>query len=165
MNRLITHAVFDVDGVFTDGKFHYNTDRKVYKIFGAHDSDAIKYLRYNDVDVSAISADERGFEISRARMSDMGIPLTLVPERSRYEFIKTNYDLHSLFFMADGLHDSKVLKAAKVGICPSNGCSFAKSSATYATKRRGGNGAIMEAVEWLAINGYMNKSFDEYLNE
>lgn len=162
---MITHAILDVDGVFTDGTFYYNSKSKVYKVFGAHDSDAIKFLRYNDVEIQAISADKRGFEISSARMADMNIPLSFVSENDRYEYVVNNFSLESAFFMGDGLYDVKVLSAVKVGICPANGCSQAKSAATFVTQREGGNGAVLEAVEWLANNNFLFKSLEEYLND
>ena len=36
------HLVTDVDGVLTDGGFYYNTEGKVLKKFGPHDSDGFK---------------------------------------------------------------------------------------------------------------------------
>lgn len=161
---MITDAIFDVDGVFTNGTFHYNSSSKVYKVFGAHDSDAIKFLRYNNVKIHAISADNRGFKISNARMADMGIPLTLVSEKDRFQFVSTNFPLASTFFMGDGLHDAKILSAVKVGICPSNACNYAKDSAAFVTERCGGNGAILEAVEWLSANKFLQKTLEDYLN-
>ncbi len=161
---MITHAVLDVDGVFTDGRFHYDHNNKIFKVFGAHDSDAVKYLKFNSVTVEAISADRRGFEISNARMSDIGIPLKFVGEGKRLDYISKNYPTHSTFFMGDGLHDAKVLKEVKFGVCPANGCSFAKKEAKYVTSRSGGNGAILEAVTWLSDNKYLSKSIEEYLD-
>ena len=164
VSSVIKDAIFDVDGVFTDGTFHYNSAAKVYKVFGAHDGDAIKYLRYNDVDVHAISADKRGFSITKARMTDMGIPLTLVSEKERFEFVTNNFNLATTLFMGDGLHDAKILNAVKVGVCPSNGCNYAKNAATFVTERRGGDGAVLEAVEWLSANNFLAKSLEDYLN-
>lgn len=161
---MIENAIFDVDGVFTNGTFHYNCASKVYKVFGAHDADAIKFLRYNDVKIHAISADKRGFEISNARMADMGIPLKLVPEDERFEFVSSNFALETTFFMGDGLHDAKVLSAVKVGICPSNGCNHAKTAARFVTERHGGNGAVLEAVEWLVANNFLQKTLEDYLD-
>lgn len=162
---LIEDAIFDVDGVFTDGAFCYNSETKVYKVFGAHDGDAIKFLRYNNVNIHAITADKRGFAISEARMRDMGIPLTLVSEKGRFEFVTNNFNLATTFFMGDGLHDAEVLNAVKVGVSPSNGCNLAKTAAAFVTERRGGDGAVLEAVEWLAANNFLAKSLEDYLNE
>ena len=35
--------ILDVDGVMTSGKFLYSSKGKIFKEFGAHDNDGIKY--------------------------------------------------------------------------------------------------------------------------
>ena len=56
--------ILDVDGVFTDGTFYYSKKGKIYKKFGPHDSDGIKIIKKH-FNTSLISADKRGFEISK----------------------------------------------------------------------------------------------------
>ena len=45
INNQPTILIFDVDGVMTSGQFLYSSNGKVYKIFGAHDSDGLKLLK------------------------------------------------------------------------------------------------------------------------
>ena len=69
--------LIDLDGVFTDGKFHYSEKGKILKVFGADDHDAINILK-NYMYIHIITADVKGFEISRKRISeDMNLPLDL----------------------------------------------------------------------------------------
>ena len=63
----VYHVIFDVDGVFTDGTFFYDSHGKCFKRFGPHDSDGIKLLRSANFSIEAITADKRGFPISKAR--------------------------------------------------------------------------------------------------
>ena len=93
----IKNFILDVDGVMTSGKFLYSSKGKVYKEFGAHDSDGLKILsKY--LNIEFITADKRGLAISKSRISkDMGFKLTLVPEEKRYEFLKLNLDLKTLY--------------------------------------------------------------------
>ena len=44
MNKIPTHVIIDVDGVMTTGQFIYSNKGKQFKIFGAHDSDGLKFL-------------------------------------------------------------------------------------------------------------------------
>ena len=37
--------ILDVDGVMTDGKFYYSAEGKIFKSFGADDSDALGFVR------------------------------------------------------------------------------------------------------------------------
>ena len=83
--------LLDVDGVMTTGQFHYSKDGKEYKVFGPHDSDGLKLLR-DKISIRFITADERGFPISKKRIvDDMGFELELVSEQERFEYIKKNY--------------------------------------------------------------------------
>ena len=53
---------------------------KKYKIFGPHDNDGLKMLR-NRLTIEFISADEKGFSITKKRIvDDMGFYLSLVTE-------------------------------------------------------------------------------------
>src|SRR3989344_4958911 len=87
----ITRVIFDVDGVFTTGQFLYTGEGKFAKVFGPHDGDGIKLLK-RWVDVEAISADARGWEITKKRMDDMSIPVTLVSELEREAFFSQMND-------------------------------------------------------------------------
>ena len=80
-------VISDVDGCLTDGKFIYTSEGKVAKIFGAHDNDGIKLLRKNGIEVRFISADKRGFEITKKRIEDMKCEVDYVPESLRASYL------------------------------------------------------------------------------
>ena len=142
----IINAVFDVDGVFTDGGFYYSDSGKVLKRFGPHDGDGVKFLKYLGINVHAITADARGLPITRARMSDMGIDVTLVSEASRLAYFEEHFEAQSTAFVGDGIFDSAILKEVKFGIAPQNATLAAKNCADVVTKRSGGDGAVFEAA-------------------
>ena len=93
--------ILDVDGVLTDGSFLYSKEGKIYKKFGPHDAYSLKKLS-KLINISFISADSRGFEITKKRIDDMGFEVKLVSEEERYEYIVKNYNLESLIYMGDG---------------------------------------------------------------
>lgn len=144
--KVIETMIFDVDGVFTDGSYCYNSSGKVLKKFGAHDSDGIKFLRFLGVKVYSITADQRGFDISNSRMSDLEIALTLVSEENRFNYVNNNFSLSKTAFMGDGIFDAKILSSVECGIAPMNACKAAKTSAKFVTKSSGGSGAVFEAA-------------------
>lgn len=75
--------IIDVDGVFSTGQFLCTEEGKFAKIFGPHDHDGIKLLK-NLINVQAISADKRGFAITKKRIADdMRLKLELVSEENR----------------------------------------------------------------------------------
>ena len=141
----IKRAVFDVDGVFTNGKFIYSEKGKIYKEFGAHDGDGIKSLREHGISIFAISADKRGFNISKARMDDLGIELELVSEIDRLEWLLAKGDPAKTFFMGDGFYDAICMGAVGYSVAPANALVQAKQAANYVTKMQGGSGAVFEA--------------------
>ena len=69
MKNNFKKIVFDVDGVFTTGQFLYTEEGKFAKVFGPHDNDGIKLIK-KYLDVEAISADKRGWNITKKRIQD-----------------------------------------------------------------------------------------------
>lgn len=149
----LTTVIFDVDGVFTNGQFLYDSEGKKYKVFGPHDSDGIKLLISNGIHVAAISADHRGFLITKKRMEDIGIDVKLVSEQARASYFESLDDLSSTCFMGDGHYDAKIFPSVAYSIAPSNAVDVALNAASFVTKSKGGEGAVYEAC--LHILGQM----------
>ena len=141
----LTKVIFDVDGVFTNGQFLYDSEGKKYKVFGPHDSDGIKLLISNGIQVGAISADQRGFLITKKRMDDIGIDVKLVSEQARSSYFQSSGDLSSTCFMGDGHYDAKIFPHVAYSIAPSNAVDVALKAASFVTKSKGGEGAVYEA--------------------
>lgn len=146
LNEFITHCIFDIDGVFTNGKFGYSNNGKIFKLFGAHDHDGLKLLKRNNVAITTITADSKGYSINKKRMEDMDVLIELVPEENRLEWFKSRNDLDKIFFMGDSIYDSHCMKLVYLSCAPANACNLAISNADFVTKREGGNGAVLEAV-------------------
>ncbi len=140
------YIVFDVDGVFTTGPFLYTIEGKFAKIFGPHDNDGIKMI-CDKINIQAISADRRGFEITKKRIQDdMKIPLTLVDEKERLNWFKKNFkSLKEVIYMGDGIHDAEIFNYVGYGIAPNNAFYIAKNKASYVTNAKSGEGAVAEA--------------------
>ena len=145
-------VISDVDGCLTDGRFIYTVDGKVAKIFGPHDNDGVKLLKANGFDVVFISADKRGFPITKRRIEDMKCQVYNVSEADRVtwvkEYIKNNGYTFSIFF-GDGIGDIPVKDAVTYFACPANARREAKESADYITESIGGQGAFLDLTLWL----------------
>lgn len=139
------YAIFDVDGVMTTGQFLYSEKGKEYKVFGPHDNDGIKLI-LKKINVVFLTADKRGFSISKKRIvDDMKQELILVSESERLEFINSKYGLANVIYMGDGYHDAKILKLCCYGISPQNARLEAKNAADYITPSKSGEGAVLDA--------------------
>lgn len=148
-------VISDVDGCLTDGRFIYTADGKVAKVFGPHDNDGVKLLKANDIDVVFISADKRGFPITKKRIEDMKCPIFNVSESERVEwvrnYIKENNYERSVFF-GDGISDIPVKDVVDKFICPANARPEAKSVADFVTSSIGGQGAFLDLAIWITNN-------------
>lgn len=141
----VKSLVLDADGVFTTGQFLYTEKGKFAKIFGPHDSDGIKLIK-KYLEVQVISADFRGFAITKKRIEeDMGLKLSLVKEEDRLNWFKENCDLEKTAYVGDGIFDSKVFEIVAYSIAPKNAFYLAKEKASYVTKNNAGEGAVAEA--------------------
>lgn len=149
------NLVVDVDGVMTTGQFLYSPKGKEYKVFGPHDSDGLKIIK-EKVNISFISADKRGFAISKKRIEDMGFKLELVPEGSRYEYVKNKFGFENTIFIGDGIFDAPIIRDCKFGIAPANARIEAKKWAKYITPSRSAEGAVCDACIKINKVFFMN---------
>ena len=149
MKKIPKNFILDVDGVMTDGKFIYSDKGKIYKIFGAHDSDGLKLIK-NKMSILFVTADLRGFKISKRRIyHDLGFEIKLITENERYKFIKENFDLSETIYMGDGFYDKQIIKNCSYGICPKNARLEAKKAANFITPNNGGEGAVFDACKHI----------------
>ncbi len=141
----IKNFIIDVDGVFTDGQFHYTTEGKVAKIFGPDDNDALSLIQ-PFINIVVVSGDKRGFPITKKRIEeDMKLPLFQVSTHDRVSWIKERFDLQETVYMGDGVFDAMVFKEVAYAIAPANAFSEIKKHADHVTKASGGQGAVAEA--------------------
>lgn len=145
-------VISDVDGCLTDGRYMYTVEGKVAKVFGPHDNDGVKLLRKHGVDVVFISADKRGFPITKKRIDDMKCPIFNVSEAERVDWVKNyikdnKYDV-SVFF-GDGIGDVPVAEYVNYFIAPANARKEAKAVANYVTESVGGNGAFLDLALYV----------------
>jgi YrbI family 3-deoxy-D-manno-octulosonate 8-phosphate phosphatase len=159
MNNKKILVISDVDGCLTDGKFIYTEDGKVAKLFGAHDNDGVKLLKNFGVDIQFISADKRGFNITKRRIEDMGCNVELVVEKERSSYIKkklNGYDI--VIFFGDGIGDfAAALDNLNdiVFIAPNNALPIVKDAADFVTNNSGGEGAFFSLAE-IVLSNYLN---------
>lgn len=148
--------ILDIDGVLTDGKFYYSDKGKVYKCFGADDSDALKIIK-EKFDIYFVTGDKRGFPISKKRVEDMGFKANLVSTTKRLDWIKEKFELNKVVYMGDGIFDHYVMKEVFYSIAPKNAHPFAKQTCNYTTLTRGSEGAVAEACLHL-----LEKFFEKF---
>jgi len=149
LDRRITF-ILDVDGVMTDGGFYYSSRRKMLKRFGPEDADALSLVS-NLVEVRFVSADKRGFSITKRRIKkDMGYRLDLVPASLRLGWIADRYEFRDVIYMGDSFRDIDILKTVGLGIAPGSAAIHVQQVSGYTTHRHGGHGAVADACFHIA---------------
>jgi 3-deoxy-D-manno-octulosonate 8-phosphate phosphatase (KDO 8-P phosphatase) len=162
MTNIPQTFIVDVDGVLTTGHFLYSSEGKEYKVFGPDDADALNVLS-NYLSIMCISADRRGFSISKRRVvDDMGLPLEMVSSAGRLNWISQRFDLKNVIYMGDGLLDHIVMREVGYSIAPSSASENARKSASFVTKCGGGNRAVAEAC--LHIMDKFFEPLEDFLN-
>ena len=149
-----TLFVLDIDGVLSTGQFLYSRFGKIYKIFGAHDSEGLKLISQH-LKIQFISADKRGFGISKRRVKDLGFSLSYVDEKNRLDFFN-NIKNENIVFMGDSYTDSFIFEYIFYSITPSNAVSYAKDKSNFITESKAGEGAVFEACMHL-IEKFFNE--------
>lgn len=150
--------VLDLDGVFTDGKFIYGKEGKEYKAFGPDDHDALRMMS-RLLHIHVVTADARGFEISRKRIvDDMEMPLSLIDAKDRPSWIVETFEPKSTIYMGDGIFDYLVFEQVSYGIATSDALKKTRKKANFVTSNKGGERAVAEACVHIA-----KKFFDTHL--
>jgi 3-deoxy-D-manno-octulosonate 8-phosphate phosphatase (KDO 8-P phosphatase) len=156
---MFKNFILDVDGVFTDGKFHYSADGKVFKIFGDADNDALSMIK-NKLHIEMVSGDKRGFPITKKRIQDdMGYSVSLVSTFERIQWIRDRFNPLETIYMGDGIYDPLVFEHVGFSIAPANAFYNTKKYAKFITESKGSEGAVAEAVVYI-----IEKIFNEEFN-
>jgi 3-deoxy-D-manno-octulosonate 8-phosphate phosphatase (KDO 8-P phosphatase) len=156
---MITKLIMDVDGVLSTGHMVYSADGKMFKLFGPHDKDGLRIVKRYLNDITFITADITGWDITYRRIvTDWGYDhsqLVLVSEEDRMSYFENNCDFDTTAFIADGYHDAPILKRVRLGIAPASARIEAKDAADYITPSNAGSGAVLDACLYIEriING------------
>ena len=121
-------VVFDVDGVFTDGRLYYGPGGEELKVFHVHDGQGVKRLLKSGVAVAVISGRDSA-AVSR-RMQDLGIAHVFQGDEDKLPIFerllkKLALSPKEVACVGDDLPDLPLLEAAGLGHrrgqCPARG--------------------------------------------
>lgn len=145
-------AIFDVDGVLTDGRLWYSEDGHELKSFHVHDGLGLKRLRANGIEVGIITA--RISHLVAQRMADLGVIHVYQGQEDK----RACFDqlLHALqlnaqecSYTGDDLPDLCVMSVVGLAIAVANAHPSVSKQAHWQTRREGGSGAVREVCDLL----------------
>lgn len=147
-------AIFDVDGVLTDGRLHYGPNGEELKVFHAHDGHGLKELMRNGIDVAIISG--RDCEALRVRLNDLDIKHSYLGQGKKTPALadllaKTGLSTEQCCYTGDDVPDIAPMQAVAFGFAPANAVVAVKNIADYQTEKTGGHGAVREICELILV--------------
>ena len=149
---LIRLAVFDVDGVFTDGRFYLSDDGIETKAFHTQDGCGIRLLLDAGFQVAVISG--RKSAASERRMAELGIQhvyFACSDKVAAFDELTGNLKISKAeaLFVGDDLPDLPLLSRVGVSVAVANAVPAIKKMADYVSNKPGGFGAVREVCDLL----------------
>ena len=148
-------AVFDVDGVMTDGRLYVGPGGAEFKAVHIHDGHGLKKLMAADIEVAVISG--RRSEAMELRLSDLGIQHVFMGVNDKLAiFMALLQELaikaDETAYMGDDEPDLAPMRAAGLALAVRNAVPGVLRAAHWISRLDGGHGAVREACELLLAN-------------
>ncbi len=145
-------ALFDVDGVLTDGRLHYGPDGEQIKVFHALDGHGLKMLQTAGIHVGVISA--RKSAALQTRLNDLGIQHCHLGVTDKLSVLTELLQLLDLApeqccFTGDDIIDLPVMQKCGLKLSVQNGHFIVRELADWVTPLSGGEGAVRAICDVL----------------
>ena len=142
----------DVDGVLTDGGMYYSENGEVMKKFNTRDGMGIELLRKNGIIPAIITQEESKVVLKRAeklKVEEVYIGIKDKLQVIGDLMVKYKLSLDEVAYIGDDINDLAVLKKVGLSFAPSDAIPEVKEVVHHALSRRGGEGAVREAIDFI----------------
>jgi len=145
-------AIFDVDGVLTDGRLYFLTDGSEFKTFNTLDGHGIKLLIASGVRTAIISG--RTTPVVERRAQNLGIQHLYQGREDKLAVLdellgELGLDYAQVAYLGDDLPDLPVMRRVGLGMAVASADAFVRQHAHGVTQARGGEGAAREFCELI----------------
>ena len=150
----IRAAIFDVDGVLTDGSVSMNENGEVLKAFSTLDGHGLKLLARGGIVPLVVTG--RDSPAVRRRVADLGIAHALYGVGDKLAAAaplleQLGVEWEALAVMGDDWPDLPLLSRAGFACAPPNAHAEVRAMADHVTRARGGFGAARECCDLLLM--------------
>jgi 3-deoxy-D-manno-octulosonate 8-phosphate phosphatase (KDO 8-P phosphatase) len=150
--KAVRLAIFDVDGVLTDGGLHYSDSGEETKVFDVRDGLGMRMLRESGVALAIITS--RSSRCVERRAADLGIEYLFQGVHDKVEaFQGLVFDLGlepiACAYMGDDWVDLPVLTRCGLALTVPEAPAVVRERVHYVTRAGGGRGAAREACELI----------------
>ena len=150
----IRWAIFDVDGVLTDGRIYISERGEEFKAFSTLDGHGLKLLAQAGITPAVITG--RDSPAVRRRVADLGIAHAVYGAGDKLAaaaqlMTQLGLSWDTLAAMGDDWPDLPLLTRATFACAPPNAHPEVKAVAHHVTQARGGFGAARECCDLLLL--------------
>lgn len=152
LNKLsdIALVAFDVDGVFTDGRFYLSDDGIETKAFHTQDGYGIRQLIKAGVAVAVISG--RRSDAVEKRMAELDVRHVLLGCKDKVAAMnelaaKLDIAITTCAYVGDDMPDLPLLEHVGFSVAVANAVPVLQEKCDYVTRKPGGSGAVREVCD------------------
>jgi 3-deoxy-D-manno-octulosonate 8-phosphate phosphatase (KDO 8-P phosphatase) len=147
-------ALFDVDGVLTDGRIYIGESGEVFKAFSTLDGHGVKLLARAGIVPIVVTG--RDSPAVRKRVADLGLTHAVYGAHDKLAAAEQllaalQIDWAELAVIGDDWPDLPLLKRAAFACAPANAHAEVKAVAHHVTAAAGGHGAAREFCDLLLM--------------
>lgn len=145
-------AIFDVDGVLTDGTLYFSDAGEELKAFNVRDGHGLRMLQSSGVRLAILTS--RSSNSVEARARNLGIDLLyqgVADKLTAFDDMlgRLGTAADAACYMGDDVIDLPVLRRCGLAITVPEAPVFVRRHAHYVTVAAGGRGAVREACELI----------------
>jgi 3-deoxy-D-manno-octulosonate 8-phosphate phosphatase (KDO 8-P phosphatase) len=148
--RSVRLAIFDVDGVLTDGTLWIGARGEACKAFSILDGHGIKLLQAAGIDTAILSGRDSEPVLRRAdELSIRHVVQGAGDKLAAFEELlaESGFRAEACAFVGDDLPDLPVLRRCGFAVAVANAVEEVKAACHYVTRATGGRGAVREFCE------------------
>ena len=153
-NRLaeLRLIAFDIDGVFTDGRFYLSDDGVETKAFNTQDGYGIRRLLTAGVAVAVISG--RPSAAVTRRMAELGVEHVLLGVKDKVAafdkiVVELGVTADECAYVGDDIPDLDLLRHVGYSVAVANAVKEVRDFCDYTTSANGGFGAVREICDLI----------------
>jgi 3-deoxy-D-manno-octulosonate 8-phosphate phosphatase (KDO 8-P phosphatase) len=150
--KAVRLAIFDVDGVLTDGRLYFLADGSEFKTFNTLDGHGIKMLIASGVQTAIISG--RSSPVVERRAANLGIQHLIQGREDKLVVLEQllgelGLGYEEVAYLGDDLPDLPVIRRVGLGMAVASADAFVRQHAHGITSAAGGAGAAREFCELI----------------
>ena len=152
-HKKIKLAIFDYDGVFTDGKIYVNEHGFKTKCYNGKDSYGLKLLKDNGIKTALITADDSDC-VRNATHVISRMDFVSIGKFNKLEVLDNwvkdlNISYEEISYIGDDLFDIPVLEKVGLSGCPSDAVDDVIKTCDIICKNGAGNGCVREFINYI----------------